>query len=215
LDWQWVALLGSAQAAFAQEIKVQQTAGATQGSGQATLALRATDGQQVSVRRVHQELQTQVTSNFGYSASGIGDLSTAICVTPCKLSLPNGFYKLRFGDANPMNANGSVDFNLGPGDHAYRIKPFSGGKFVGGFLLTLVGGTAAMMGTNLALVIEADPFKVARSAGAACRPRILGGNHRRRRRLPTPSSSAPAPHARAVSAKAIGKRPSGIDDFQR
>src|SRR5688572_6884895 len=98
-------LLAAARPAAAQEIKVQETAGVAQGSGQATLSLSTTDGQQVPVRHVHAQMNMQVTSNAGYNASGFGDVSSAICVTPCKLSLPTGFYKLRFGDYNPMNAN--------------------------------------------------------------------------------------------------------------
>jgi hypothetical protein len=80
-----------------------------------------------------------------------------------------GFYKLRFGDQNPMNANSPLDFNLGPGDHRYRVKPFSTGKFISGFLLTLVGGTAAIVGTSLA-IIKGDGrtgFAIMAGAGAA------------------------------------------------
>lgn len=159
------ALLVAASAASAQEIKVQETAGVTQGTGQATLSLRTTNGEQVSVRRVDAQMNVQVSSNFGYNASAFGDVSTALCITPCKLSLPTGFYKLRFGDANPMNANGPVDFNLGPGDHRYRVKPFSGGKFAGGLLLTLVGGSAAIVGTSLALIMKEGKTGYAVMAG--------------------------------------------------
>lgn len=159
-------LLAAARPAAAQEIKVQETAGVTQGGGQATLSLNTTDGQQVSVRRVQAEMNAQVTSNFGYNASAFGDVSATLCVTPCKLSLPTGFYKLRFGDQNPMNANSPIDFNLGAGDHNYRVKPFSTGKFVGGFLLTLVGGTAAIVGTSLAIIKKDSRTGFAVMAGA-------------------------------------------------
>lgn len=168
------ALLVSAHPSEAQEIKVQETAGVSQGTGQATLSLRTTDGQQVSVRRVHEQMTLQVSSNFGHNASGYGDVSSAICVTPCKLSLPTGFYKLRFGDANPMNANGPVDFNLGSGEHSYRIKPFSGGKFAGGLLLTLVGGSAAIVGTSLALIMKDGKTGYAVMAGAGAAMTVGG-----------------------------------------
>lgn len=160
-------LMGWVRAAAAQEIRVQETAGVAQGGGQATLSLHTTDGQQVPVRRVLEQMNVQMTSNFGYNASAYGDVSSAICVTPCKLALPTGFYKLRFGDANPMNANTPLDFNLGPGDHKYRITPFSGGKFLSGFLLTLVGGSAAIVGGTLALVKKDGrlPFAVMGGVG--------------------------------------------------
>ena len=111
-------------------------------------------------------MNLQVTSNAGYNAYGYGDVSTALCVTPCKLSLPTGFYKLRFGDYNPMNANAPIDFNLGAGDHRYRVKPFSTGKFVSGFLLTLLGGSAAIAGTTLAIVLKDGKAGFAVMAGA-------------------------------------------------
>ena len=155
-------------AAQAQEIKVEQTAGVNQGSAQATLSLRTNDGSQVSVRRVTDQMTAAVTSNFGYSATAYGDVSQQLCVTPCKLSLPTGFYKLRFGDFNPMNHNDPVDFNLGPGDHRYSIKPYSTGKFISGFLLTLVGASAAIVGTTMALVQDDNkaPFAIMGGVGA-------------------------------------------------
>jgi hypothetical protein len=152
----------------AQEIRVEETAGVAQGSGQATLSLHAEAGQQIAVRRVTEQMSAQVTSNFGYNASAYGDVSAALCVTPCKLSLPTGFYKLRFGDYNPMNANTPIDFNLGPGDNVYRVRPFSGGKFVSGFLLTLLGGSAAIVGGTMAIVKKDGkaPFAVMAGLGA-------------------------------------------------
>ncbi len=161
------ALLVSAPSALAQDIKVQESAGVTQGGGQATLSLRTTNDQAVSVRQIHQQMNLQVTSNFGYNAAGFGDVSSQLCVTPCKLSLPTGFYKLRFGDTNPMNANSPIDFNLGPGDHVYRVTPFNGGKLIGGFLMAVFGGSAAIVGTTLALVLKDGkvPFAVMAGAG--------------------------------------------------
>ena len=35
-----------------------------------------------------------------------------------------------------MNANSPIDFNLGPGDHRYKVKPFSTGKLM---ILPMIG----------------------------------------------------------------------------
>jgi hypothetical protein len=165
------ALQGAAQAepGASDQIRVEQSGGVEQGSGTASVEFRTEPGEHVVVRRVLEQMTAQTTSNFGYSASSFGDVSNDLCITPCKLSMPSGYYKLRFGEANPMNANTPVDLNIGAGPSVYRVKPFNSGKFVSGFLLTLVGGSAAIVGTSLAIIKEDGrvPFALMAGAGVA------------------------------------------------
>ncbi len=159
----------SAEPSAPGSIRVEQSGGVESGSGTASVEFRTEAGEHVVVRRVLEQMTAQTTSNFGYSASSFGDVSNDLCITPCKLSMPSGYYKIRFGEANPMNANTPVDLNIGAGSSVYRVRPFNGGKFVSGFLLTLVGGTAAIVGTSLALIQQEGrvPFAVMAGAGVA------------------------------------------------
>jgi hypothetical protein len=134
-------------------IRVHQSGGISDGGPAGAPAFVTFDaGEPIVVRRITSESAAFATSNTGGTASAYADTSQALCTTPCTLELRAGFYRLRFGDYNPMNANKPIDFDLKPGTNHYRVSPFRGGKFISGFLLTLAGGTALIVGGSLGII---------------------------------------------------------------
>lgn len=153
--------------ALGDEIKVLSSGGAVETTNNAPAIVTFQASEKIVVRQVDAEMAAATTSNSGYSATTFGDVSHALCVTPCTLELRPGFIRIRFGDANPMNANRPIDFNLHSGDNTYRIEPFKHGKFATGFILTIIGGSAAIVGTA-AGIVQSDirvPMLVMAGAG--------------------------------------------------
>lgn len=138
----------------AADIKVHQSGGVTSDPDGAPAVVTFAADEKVTVRQVTSESQAFVTASNGVNATGYADTSKVLCATPCKLEMPPGPMRIRFGDYNPMNANKPIDFNFRAGDNAYRIKPFNGGKFVTGFLLAIIGGSALITCGTLGIVIE-------------------------------------------------------------
>lgn len=146
-----MSVLALANAARA-DIVVKQSGGISEAPSGAPATVTFQADEKIVVRQVGEEMSAQMTSNTGATATAFGDVSRALCTTPCTLEMPAGFMRIRFGDANPMNANKPIDFNFRSGPNTYRIKPFNGGKFIGGFLMAILGGSAAIVGTTLAIV---------------------------------------------------------------
>jgi hypothetical protein len=128
----------------AADIKVHESGGVAGAPTGAPAIVTFAATERIVVRQITSESQATVTSSTGASASGFADTSRPLCTTPCKLEMPPGFIRIRFGDYNPMNANKAIDFNLRPGENSYRVTPFRGGKFATGFILAVLGGSAAI-----------------------------------------------------------------------
>jgi hypothetical protein len=164
-------LVLSGRDALAQEIRVQESAGIKEGSGQATVRFHTEDGEQVPVRRVLTETRLHLTGysvGGSFGGTGYGETSTTLCETPCKLSLPPGYYSFRFGWGHRLNH--AIDFNIAPGDQSYRVKPYGTGRFVGGWVLTSLGSAAILFGGGLAAASmatgkSATPYWIVAGAG--------------------------------------------------
>jgi hypothetical protein len=149
----------------AADIKVHESGGVAGAPTGAPAIVTFHSDERVVVRQITSESQAQVTSSTGATASGFADTSRALCTTPCKLEMPSGFMRIRFGDYNPMNANKAIDFNFRSGENTYRVRPFRGGKFVTGFLLAVVGGSAAITCGALGIVIAENRAPMLAIAG--------------------------------------------------
>lgn len=134
------------------EIVVKESGGVGEAPSGAPATVTFQADEKIVVRQVKDESQAFATSNTGATASAYADTSRALCMTPCTLEMPPGFMRIRFGDANPMNANSPIDFNFKSGPNVYRVTPFQRGKFTAGFLMAILGGSAAIVGTTLAIV---------------------------------------------------------------
>jgi hypothetical protein len=136
----------------AADIVVKESGGVGEAPSGAPATVTFQADEKIVVRQVKDESQAFASSNTGATVSAYADTSRALCMTPCTLEMPAGFMRIRFGDANPMNANSPIDFNFKSGPNAYRIQPFQRGKFTAGFLMAILGGSAAIIGTTLAIV---------------------------------------------------------------
>ena len=166
-------LVATAHVAAA-EIKVFESGGVTTDPAGAPAIVTFASDEKVTVRQVTSESQGYISTNTEVNATGYADASSLLCTTPCKLEMPAGPMRIRFGDYNPMNANKAIDFNFRAGDNAYRIKPFNGGKFVTGFLLAVIGGSALITCGALGIVLEDNrvPMLVLAGVGGGV---LIGG----------------------------------------
>jgi hypothetical protein len=147
-------LLVFSSVAHADEIKVHQSGGVEGSTTGAPAIVTFETVERIVVNRVTSQSSATVIGPGG-TASGFASSSTALCTTPCKLEMPAGFYRLRFGEGN---WNKPIDFSLKPGENKYRIKPFRAGRMATGFLLAVAGGTAACVGLSLGIIQGSAPM---------------------------------------------------------
>jgi hypothetical protein len=84
----------------------------------------------------------------GTSAMGIAWKD--VCTAPCTFKLPSGSHELVA--TGPGYVGGSERFDLRPGRNRFVVKPGSAPLRAGGYVLTVLGLTAAVVGVTFALL---------------------------------------------------------------
>ncbi len=145
-------VLGFGPSATAQEIKVLEAGGQKLEPGGVT---RLTFGGEsgVPILRVLAKGIGIGTTTYGASFSSYGETTLRLCVTPCKLELPNGIYEFKAGESLLFSPPFQITA-AGP-DQRWIVEDSNGGLGALGIMGTGIG-LGGVLGGGLVWAITSD-----------------------------------------------------------